>query len=166
MSYSPLSRLHDTTGYQTSWTTGCSKRGRRLHDTTGCKIKPVVQPIWQLVVSCKRGLRSGTGCMARVNDGSHSFTCHPHVYPQVEWTMPAFNRWHWCIQGMKRWHVPCKLMKNRKTENSWQIRIQRSCDTWILERGLPLLENSRHATDRCALRRVHSRDRTELNSLV
>jgi len=22
--------------------------------------------------------------MARVNEGSHSFTCHPHVYPQVE----------------------------------------------------------------------------------
>jgi len=29
--------------------------------------------------------------MARVNEGSHSFTCHPHVYPQVEWTMPAFT---------------------------------------------------------------------------
>jgi len=28
--------------------------------------------------------------MARVNKGSHSFTCHPHVYPQVEWTIPAF----------------------------------------------------------------------------
>ena len=27
--------------------------------------------------------------MARVNEGSYSFTCHPHVYPQVEWTMPA-----------------------------------------------------------------------------
>ena len=25
--------------------------------------------------------RSG---MARVNEGSHSFTCHPHVYSQVE----------------------------------------------------------------------------------
>jgi len=25
--------------------------------------------------------RSG---IARVNEGSHSFTCHPHVYPQVE----------------------------------------------------------------------------------
>ena len=25
--------------------------------------------------------RSG---MARVNEGAHSFTCHPHVYPQVE----------------------------------------------------------------------------------
>jgi len=32
--------------------------------------------------------RSG---MARVNEGSHSFTCHPHVYPQVEWTIHAFT---------------------------------------------------------------------------
>ena len=32
--------------------------------------------------------RSG---MSRVNEGSHSFTCHPHVYPQVEWTIPTFN---------------------------------------------------------------------------
>jgi len=29
--------------------------------------------------------------MARVNERSHSFTCHPHVYPQVEWTIPAFT---------------------------------------------------------------------------
>jgi len=29
--------------------------------------------------------------MTRVNEGSHSFTCHPHVYPQVELTIPAFN---------------------------------------------------------------------------
>jgi len=29
--------------------------------------------------------------MARVNEGSHSFTCYPHVYPQVEWTIPAFT---------------------------------------------------------------------------
>jgi len=29
--------------------------------------------------------------MARVIEGSHSFTCHPHVYPQVEWTIPAFT---------------------------------------------------------------------------
>jgi len=28
--------------------------------------------------------------MARVNEGSHSLTCNPHVYPQVEWTIPAF----------------------------------------------------------------------------
>ena len=27
--------------------------------------------------------------MARVNKGSHSFTCHQHVYPQMEWTIPA-----------------------------------------------------------------------------
>jgi len=29
--------------------------------------------------------------MARVIEGSHSFICHPHVYPQVEWTIPAFT---------------------------------------------------------------------------
>jgi len=32
--------------------------------------------------------RSGMAC---VNEGSHSFTSHPHVYPQVEWTIAAFN---------------------------------------------------------------------------
>jgi len=32
--------------------------------------------------------RSGMG---HVNEGSHSFNCHPHIYPQVEWTMPAFT---------------------------------------------------------------------------
>jgi len=29
--------------------------------------------------------------MARVNKGSHNFTCHPHVYPQVESAIPAFD---------------------------------------------------------------------------
>jgi len=29
--------------------------------------------------------------MARVNDVSHSFTGHPHVYPQVQRTTPAFT---------------------------------------------------------------------------
>ena len=29
--------------------------------------------------------------IACVNEGWHSFTCHPHVYPQVEWTIPAFT---------------------------------------------------------------------------
>jgi len=28
--------------------------------------------------------------MARIVKGSHSLTCHPRVYPQVEWTIPAF----------------------------------------------------------------------------
>jgi len=31
---------------------------------------------------------SGVAC---VNEEWHSFTCHPHVCPQVEWTIPAFN---------------------------------------------------------------------------
>jgi len=29
--------------------------------------------------------------MVRVNEGSRSFTCQPHVYPQVAWTIPAFT---------------------------------------------------------------------------
>jgi len=29
--------------------------------------------------------------MAHVNKGSHSFTCNPHVYPRMEWTIPAFT---------------------------------------------------------------------------
>jgi len=29
--------------------------------------------------------------VAHVNERSHSFTCHPRVYPQVEWTIPAFT---------------------------------------------------------------------------
>jgi len=34
--------------------------------------------------------RSGMAC---VNDGSHSFTCHPYTfYPQVEWAiLPLFH---------------------------------------------------------------------------
>jgi len=28
--------------------------------------------------------------MARVNERSHSFTCHSHVYPQVEWATSPF----------------------------------------------------------------------------
>ena len=29
--------------------------------------------------------------MVCVNEGSRSFTCHPHVYPQVKWTIPVFT---------------------------------------------------------------------------
>jgi len=29
--------------------------------------------------------------MARVNEGLYSFTYHPHVYPQVAWTIHAFT---------------------------------------------------------------------------
>jgi len=28
--------------------------------------------------------------MARVNEGSHSFTCQPHFYPQVEEAITTF----------------------------------------------------------------------------
>jgi len=38
--------------------------------------------------------------MARVNEGSHSFTCHPHVYPQMELTLlPS----HWLLWITSSW---------------------------------------------------------------
>jgi len=55
---------------------------------------------WQYVLKIKEAyfystyyelLISRHSGMACVNKGSHSFTCHPHVYPQVEWSAPAFN---------------------------------------------------------------------------
>ena len=39
-------------------------------------------------MSCSSLKRSD---VARVNDGSHRFTCHPHVYPHVEWTIPVLT---------------------------------------------------------------------------
>ena len=48
--------------------------------------------------------RSG---MAHVNEGSHSFTCHPHVYPQVEWTIPAFTPQLQSVTALWLALVPC-----------------------------------------------------------
>jgi len=39
----------------------------------------------RFIVSCSSLRRSG---MAHVNKGSHSFICHRHIYPQVEWAIP------------------------------------------------------------------------------
>ena len=36
-------------------------------------------------------MRSG---MAHVNEGSHSFTCHTHVYPRMEWAILPLLRKH------------------------------------------------------------------------
>jgi len=32
--------------------------------------------------------------MARVNERSHSLTCHPHVYPRMQWTILPLLREH------------------------------------------------------------------------
>jgi len=43
--------------------------------------------------------------MALVNEGSHSFTCHLHVYPQVALTIPAFTAQLQSITAL--WLVQC-----------------------------------------------------------
>jgi len=66
------------------------KKGKRYvstyHAETISKVKPqicIAFYTWYSSLTC-----SG---MARVNDGWHSFTCHPHVYSQVEWAIPVFT---------------------------------------------------------------------------
>ena len=47
----------------------------------GRKTVVVVVVVQRFIMSCSSLQRSG---MARVNEGSHSFTCHLHIYPQAE----------------------------------------------------------------------------------
>jgi len=49
------------------------------------KVKEAVF-IQHFIMSCSSLRRSD---VARVNKGSHSFTCRAHVYPQVEWAVSA-----------------------------------------------------------------------------
>jgi len=46
--------------------------------------------------------------MARVNEGSDSFTCHPHVYQQVEWTISAVTPQPESITTLAGTHFPSR----------------------------------------------------------
>jgi len=48
-----------------------------------------------LYSACYELLISKRSGMARVNEGSHRFTCHPHVYPQ-EGASTSYKRWSKC----------------------------------------------------------------------
>jgi len=54
--------------------------------TTELKVKEAVF-VQHFIMSCSSLRRSSR---ARANEGSHSFMCHARIYPQVEWTIPAF----------------------------------------------------------------------------
>jgi len=47
--------------------------------------------------------------MACFNEGSHSSACHPHVYPQVEWTIPAFTPSRRASPYFGRYSLPVPL---------------------------------------------------------
>jgi len=64
--------------------------------------------------------------MARVHKGSHSFTCHRHVYLQLEWTIPAFTPHssaspHW-LAGTHFTRLSCQ-------KNPWGWLKQSCCRT-------------------------------------
>ena len=56
-------------------------------DATGRHCAGLVKPLVKYTYICIALYNDSSlkrSDMVRVNDGSHSFTCHPHVYPQVE----------------------------------------------------------------------------------
>jgi len=63
---------------------GTYKHTRRKLFDYSCTVKCLI--IQRFIMSNSPLGRSG---MTRVNEGSHSFACHPYVYPQLERTMPA-----------------------------------------------------------------------------
>jgi len=58
--------------------------------------------------------------MTRVNEGSHSFTCHPHVYSQVEWTIPAFTPQLQSVTTLWLVLISCPTEDRRL---SWPVRL-------------------------------------------
>ena len=81
--------------------------------------------------------------LARVNEVSHSFTCHPHIYPHMEWAMTAFTcqpqsitafwpiiishptevrRLSWCgwLDEILRWFVCLKTVTHPSSSRSGQ----------------------------------------------
>ena len=59
--------------FETQWTKSWSKVNGK---------QDICIALYSVLVLISKTLR-----LARVNEGSHSFTCHPHVYPQVKWTI-------------------------------------------------------------------------------
>jgi len=57
--------------------------------------------------------------------GDHSFTCHPHVYPQVEWTIPAFTPHPHSITALWLVFISCPA-KGRRL--SWPGQV------WMIDR--------------------------------
>jgi len=64
--------------------------------------------------------------MARANEGSYSFTCHSHVYPQMKWAtlplLPATE--HHCITVLWLVLISCATEGKRLNAPRWLITYQ------------------------------------------
>ena len=86
--------------------------------------------------------------MARVNEGSHSFTCHPYIYPRMKWaillllpsrnTSPHFGRysvpvpqrvggWDGLVAGyIPRWYARSKKVTHSSTNRPIELKSHKS----------------------------------------
>jgi len=63
--------------------------------------------------------------MACLNEGSHSFTCYTHVYPQVEWTIPASTPQLESITALWLVRISCPAEGRRLSWPGWLAEILR-----------------------------------------
>jgi len=88
------------------------------------RANPVKEALFvpRFIMSCWSLRRSG---MTRVNEGSHSFTCHPHVYPQVHWAIPAFTPQLQSITALWPVLISCPTEGRRLSWPKWLGEILR-----------------------------------------
>ena len=58
---------------------------------------------------------------AHVNERSHSFTCHSHVYPPVEWTTPAFTAQPQSVTALWLVLIFCPAEGRRLSWSGWLV---------------------------------------------
>ena len=83
--------------------------------------------------------------LGRYNEGSHSFTCHPHIYPQVEWAIPAFTS-----QAAEHY---CPLA-GTQFPSHWGQEVEPAQVTWL--RYIPRWHVISHKECKCKTGIMHS----------
>ena len=68
--------------------------------------------------------------MAQVNEGSHCFTCHPHVYPQVEWTIPGFTPQPQSVTAFWLVLISCPTEGRRLSWSWWLVTNWSGSPAW------------------------------------
>jgi len=114
------------------------RQGQNLTQFTACDNQDICIAVCWINSSLRR-----LG-MARVNEGSHSFTCHPHVHPKTEWAMSAvqlerFAPYFWRKVILLR----INLTVHCCTRNRQQIQKCTLCFAWFFSR-LRLLKAKFH----------------------
>jgi len=85
--------------------------------------------------------------MASVNEGSHSFTCHPSVHPQAEWAIRAFTPQLQSITAL--WLGLISLpTEGKRLSFTTHPTSDRPVPTWSVQMALALLTTNLAVTSK------------------